>query len=258
MYLLKHAATLRFLPGKEPRMDLHTAVYASLVLFLAYLVRGIVGFGSGLIAVPLLTLVAPVPVIVPLVVSLDYIGSASQGFKNRDRIAWKDQLTLIPFMLVGIGLGFFVLRAIPTAILGKILGGFVVVYAIYQLLPLPSFRSSRLLAVLCGCLGGLVGTLFGTGGPFYVMYLKLRNLDKSVFRATFATNFLIDGAIRLISYAFLGLLRWQLLLYLLAALPIVSIGLYLGGRLHTGVSPHAFVRLLSFLLLGSGMALLLK
>jgi uncharacterized membrane protein YfcA len=239
-------------------MDLQIAVYASLVLFLAYLVRGIAGFGSGLIAVPLLTLVAPVPMVVPLVASLDYIGSASQGFKNRHHVAWQEQLALIPFMLVGVGLGLFVLRAVPTAILGRILGGFVIVYAVYQLLPLPSFRHSRLFAMVCGCLGGLVGTLFGTGGPFYVMYLKLRNLDKSVFRATFATNFLIDGAVRLISYACLGLLRWQLVLYLLAALPIVGMGLYLGGRLHTGFSPNAFVRVISLLLLGSGMALLLK
>ena len=62
-------------------MDIQTVVYAALVLFVAYLVRGIAGFGSGLIAVPMLTL-APVPLVVPLVVSLDYIGSASQGMKS--------------------------------------------------------------------------------------------------------------------------------------------------------------------------------
>jgi uncharacterized membrane protein YfcA len=239
-------------------MTLEMILYAIAVLFVAYLVRGIAGFGSGLIAVPLLTLVAPVPMVVPLVVSLDYIGSASQGFRNRDCIAWKEQLTLIPFMLVGIGVGLLVLRAIPTTMLGKVLGGFVVVYAIYQLLPLPTWRGSRLLAVICGCLGGLVGTLFGTGGPFYVMYLKLRDLDKSVFRATFATNFLIDGAIRLVSYALIGLWRWQLLVYLLAALPVVGAALYLGGRIHTGFSQQTFVRVISLLLLGSGVMLLLK
>jgi uncharacterized protein len=239
-------------------MDIHIAVYAAAVLFLAYLVRGIAGFGSGLIAVPLLTLVAPVPLVVPLVVSLDYLGSASQGLKNRNHIAWKEQLSLMPFMLVGIGMGLYVLRAMPTALLGKVLGGFVIVYALYQLLPLPALHGSRLCTIFCGCFGGLVGTLFGTGGPFYVMYLKLRELDKSVFRATFAINFLIDGAIRLISYALIGLLRWQLLFYLLAALPIVSLSLYLGGRIHSGFSQSTFVRFISLLLLGSGLALLLK
>jgi uncharacterized protein len=239
-------------------MTLDIVVYSAVVLFLAYLVRGIAGFGSGLIAVPLLTLVAPVPMVVPLVVSLDYIGSAGQGLKNWHHIAWKEQLALIPFMLVGIGGGLLVLHAISTAVLGKVLGGFVLVYAIYQLLPLPALGGSRRFAVVCGCLGGLVGTLFGTGGPFYVMYLKLRDLDKSVFRTTFATNFLIDGAIRLVSYALIGLWGWQLLVYLLVALPIVGAGLYLGGRLHTGLSQQAFVRFVSLLLLGSGAVLLLK
>jgi uncharacterized protein len=40
-------------------------------VFVAYLVRGVAGFGSGLIAVPLLSLAAPVPAVVPLVVALD-------------------------------------------------------------------------------------------------------------------------------------------------------------------------------------------
>lgn len=239
-------------------MDPYVALYAGVVLFLAYLVRGIAGFGSGLIAVPLLTLIAPVPTVVPLVVSLDYLGSASQGLKHRDQVAWKEQIALIPFMLVGIGAGLLVLHAIPTAVLGKALGGFVVLYALYQLLPLPALRHSRVFAMVCGCLGGLVGTLFGTGGPFYVMYLKLRDLDKHVFRATFAINFLIDGTIRLVSYALVGLLRGQLLLYLLAAVPIVVVGLYLGGRMHARCSQQTFVHVISLLLLGSGIALLCK
>jgi hypothetical protein len=52
-------------------LTLETAVYSGLVLLLAYWVRGMAGFGSGLIAVPLLTLAWPVTVVVPLVVALD-------------------------------------------------------------------------------------------------------------------------------------------------------------------------------------------
>ena len=68
-------------------MTLETAAYSAAVLFLAYLVRGIAGFGSGLIAVPLLTLFSPVTAVVPVVVSLDYIGSASQSVRNLHDIA---------------------------------------------------------------------------------------------------------------------------------------------------------------------------
>jgi uncharacterized protein len=141
--------------------------YSALVLFLAYFVRGMAGFGSGLIAVPLLTLTWPLPVVLPLVVALDYIGSAGQSIRNARHIAWREQLVLVPFMVVGVALGLYVLRAVPAALLARVLGGFVVVYAVYQLLPLPPLRRSRVFAGVCGVLGGLMGTVFGTGGPFW-------------------------------------------------------------------------------------------
>jgi len=103
-----------------------------------------------------------------------------------------------------------------------------------------------------------VGTLFGTGGPFYAIYFNLRGLDKNAFRATFATNFLIDGGVRVAGYAVAGLLGWTTLLWATAALPLVGLGLYAGGRIHVGLSHGAFVRLVSVILVGAGIALLTR
>jgi uncharacterized protein len=241
-----------------PPLTLATAVCSALILLLAYWVRGVAGFGSGLIAVPLLSLLWPITVVVPLVVALDYLGSASQGVKNVERVAWREQLWLIPFMVVGVLAGLWVLRVMSTGVLARILGGFVIVYSIYQMLPLPELRGSRVAASYCGFLGGLVGTLFGTGGPFYVIYLSLRGLDRLAFRATFAMNFLIDGGVRLVAFAAAGLFGGQTLGYLLAAVPIAGLGLYVGGRIQTGLSPRAFTIVIRVLLLTSGLALVLK
>ena len=128
----------------------------------------------------------------------------------------------------------------------------------YQVLPLPPLRGSRLFATGCGLLGGLVGTLFGSGGPFYVIYLSLRNLEKTTFRATFASNFLIDGGIRLVAYTILGLFRWETLVSMAGALPIVAAGLFLGGRMQAGFSQRVFVWLISALLIAGGAGLLFK
>lgn len=238
--------------------DLTTSSYLAVVLFAAYLVRGMAGFGSGLIAVPLLSLSLPLPVVVPIVVLFDYLGSASQGVKNVDRIAWREQLVLIPFMLVGVAAGLYLLTGVPTKILARALGAFVLVYAAYQLLPLPPLRGSRAFASVCGFFGGLVGALFGTGGPFYAIYLNLRGLDRTVFRATFALNFLIDGSVRLIAYLVMGLLGAQSLPLLAVGLPFAAAGLYLGGRIQMGFTQATFVRVVSLLLVGSGITLLLK
>ena len=236
-------------------MDLTLMLYAAGVLFVAYLVRGVAGFGSGLISVPLLALSFPVTVVVPLVVFLDYIGSASQGLNNWKNIDWREQLPLIPFTLFGVGVGLFLLKAMSAPVIAKTLGVFVIIYAVYQLLPLPVLQGPRFLVAPFGFLGGFVGTLFGTGGPFYVIYFGLRQMERSIFRATFAVNFLIDGAIRLVAYASVGFFHTQVLLSLLAALPIVGTALFLGGRLQTGFSQNVFKQCISVLLLVSGIVL---
>lgn len=233
-------------------------ILAAAVLLVAYLVRGIAGFGSGLIAVPLLAMTYPVQVVVPTVVLFDYLGSASQGIRNRDKIAWREELALVPFTLAGVALGLTLLHALESATLRQALGAFVIVYAVYQLLPLPALKGSRLFAAPCGFLGGAVGTLFGTGGPFYVIYFRLRLLDKDVSRATFAANFLIDGAIRLAAFASFGFFAGNAGWAVLAGLPVVAAGLWLGGRVHSTMSAAAYARLISVLLIFSGIVLLMK
>lgn len=222
------------------------------------MVRGIAGFGSGLIAVPLLAFMFPIQVVVPIVVLFDYLGSASQGIRNRELIAWRDEIPLIPFTLVGVALGLTLLKSLESDTLKLALGGFVIAYGVYQLLPLPVLRGSRLFAVPCGFLGGVIGTIFGTGGPFYVIYFGLRALEKSAFRATFAANFLIDGAIRLAAFASFGFFHGEVLLAVLAGLPVVGAGLWLGGRVHSTMSTAAYARMISALLLSSGVVLLVK
>ena len=60
------------------------------------------------------------------------------------------------------------------------------------------------------------------------------------------------------AFAAAGLFGRQTLGYLLAALPIAGAGLYLGGRIQTGLSQRAFQIVIRVLLLTSGLALLLK
>ena len=53
------------------------------IVLSAYFIRGITGFGSGLIAVPLLALSHPLQFAVPLVLALDFTASVVLGGANR-------------------------------------------------------------------------------------------------------------------------------------------------------------------------------
>ena len=231
---------------------------AAPVVLIAYLVRGICGFGSGLIAIPILSLMIPLKVAVPLVVMLDYLASAGQGLSQRQSIQWGEIGRLIIPALIGVAAGLLVFHRVDAGLLARLLGGFVVVYALYTLWGPTMPRASGWWAVPAAISGGAIGTLFGTGGPFYVTYLKARQLDKTMFRATFACIFLLDGTARVTGYLGTEVIDIELLVLLAMSLPLMILGMYLGGRIHTSVSPEAFTRGISILLLASGTSLMLR
>lgn len=240
-------------------LTIDQALWASAILLLAFFVRGIVGFGSGLIAIPLLALMLPLPLVVPIVALLDYGAALLHGVHHRRKIRWPDLLPLLPFTLTGSLVALYLLHQLDTALLAKLLGGFVMGYALYTLVGKANRRPhSRLWAAPLGAIGGLISTLFGTGGPFYVIYLHLRGLDQGVFRATVSAIFMIDGGIRIIGYATTGLIDETALTLTLAGIPLMLLAMCLGGRTHTNLPPATFTRLISVLLLGSGLALLLR
>lgn len=234
-------------------------IYSFAVIAAAYVVRGIAGFGSGLIAIPFLAMNLPLTTVVPLVVTLDYVASAGQGVKNREHIRWREIIPLLPFTILGVGFALYLLKTVDAKLLLRALAVFILLFAAYNLLiRIPARNHSRLWAVPVGCFGGLVGTLFGTGGPFYVIYLQLRALEKSQFRATFAAIFLLDGTYRIGGYLLMGFFNVNLLLLLAVMLPVMAVSIYLGGRIHTTVTQEIFKRGISLLLLASGTMLLLK
>lgn len=232
----------------------------SVIIAVAYLVRGIAGFGSGLIAIPLLVILkVPLIVAVPTVVMLDYLASASHGIYNRQLIAWKDILPLIPFSIMGVLTAIYVFREIHPALLKQILGGFIILFAFYSFLASnPEKQHSRLWSILAGSLGGLIGTLFGTGGPFYIIYLQLRGLHKTALKATFATIFLLDGAGRLAAYWYADFYNIETFRLVLIMLPVMVVFLYIGGHIHLRISQQTFKYAIAILLLCSGVVLLIK
>ncbi len=233
-------------------------ILSVIVIFLAYTVKGLSGFGSGLVAIPFLAMMFPIAFIVPVLGLLSYSGTIMQSVHLRKQVAWRDMLPLLPFSFAGISVAIWLLVTVDQNTLVLYLGLFVTSYSIYSLLPLADPKGGRAWAVLAGGLGGMVGALFGTGGPFYVVYLKMRQLDKSVFRATIAMIFLFDGGVRIVGYAVNGLYTLQVLWMLLILFPVLFAGLYVGHHLHIKINQLRFNQLISVLLLVSGFMLIYK
>jgi uncharacterized protein len=232
---------------------------AAIILF-AYFVRGISGFGSGLIAVPLLAHFAPLTFVVPLILVTDFTASAVLGRAVRGHIQWREIRALLPASALGVILGVTLLLKLPRESLLTALGVFVLIFGVRNVLNLHGAKPvSRRWAWPAGLVGGTVGAMFGTGGPPYVIYLTHRLRDKSQLRATFSGLFMLDGGIRVVTFLVTGLLLQPDLLWAVpGALPLLGLGLYLGHRAHVGLSPKQILRVIGTILLVSGTSLLWK
>lgn len=228
------------------------------IIFIAYTVKGISGFGSGLVAIPLLAFIFPLTFIVPVLGLLSYSGTIMQSIHLRKQVSWRDMLPLVPFSILGITIAIWLLVNIDSNILVRVLGVFIILYSIYSFLALSIHEGGRKWAILAGSFGGMVGALFGTGGPFYVVYLKMRQLDKGKFRATIAMIFLVDGGVRIFGYAAGGLYNEQVLWMLLLLFPVLLAGMYVGHHLHLKIEQKRFNQVISVMLLISGVMLIYK
>lgn len=233
---------------------------AAAILLAAYVIRGITGFGSGLIAVPLLALFLPLQFVVPLVLLLDFTASLLLGGLHFRRVKWDEIGILIPFSIVGVALGTSLLVSLPQTPMLLALAGFVFIFAVRSLLNLHGDKpASRGWALPASLAGGTVGGLFGTGGPPYVIYLTHRIRDKSDLRATLSALFFAEGLTRIASFLVAGLLvTVKVWVAYLVALPVVLGALYVGGRAHVGLAPLQMTRLVGGLLLVASLSLLFK
>lgn len=209
---------------------------------------------------PLLAHFLPLQFVVPFVLVLDFSASIALGGKGRQHINWQELKPLLPFGAIGVLIGVSMLLHMPREPLLVSLGIFVLIFGLRTLLNIHGEKPiSRWWAIPAGLTGGTVGALFGTGGPPYIIYLSHRLKDKAELRATFSGLFTFEGGLRLISFLATGLLLQQgMLTALFAALPVMALGLYLGHRVHLGISNPQMLRLVGLLLVGSSLSLIWK
>jgi uncharacterized membrane protein YfcA len=140
------------------------------------------------------------------------------------------------------------------------LGLFVAGYAVYTLSGVREWRTIRpLWAIPLGMFGGAFSSLFGTGGPIYMMYLSSRIADKTALRATSSMVVTLSVAIRALALVFSGMFLQQGLLLLVGLLlPLMLAGYALGSRLHARLSGASVRRWVAWLLLVNGVVLVVR
>jgi uncharacterized membrane protein YfcA len=238
---------------------LPTLLLAAGAFFAGGMIKGALGVGLPLIAVPLLATAIDLPTAVALMIvpitSSNLVQSLQGGHVGPAvRRYW---LILIPLVLGALISAQF-LAEIDFRTGALFLGAIVIAFAAVQALPLQisiAPERVRFLNPLMGAIGGLIGGVSNLFGLPLIMYLIALRLPKDEFVATVALFFL-TGSVTLYAVLFFnGLLSLEIVgLSAAGAIPMGA-GLFIGGRLRSRIEQKTFERLLLVVLFLIGINL---
>lgn len=237
-------------------------LYFCFIIFISYAIRGSSGFGG--VTVPLLTWVLSLKTVAPLVTFLGLISSAAILRTAWRHVAWQDLRRILPSTVVGVAIGAYFFKVLDAATLARLLGGIVFAYGCYALIiTLRPRRETRLpmaaITPVAGTIAGFVGTMFGSmAGMFYAMYLDMLRCGRDAFRATAAAALFALGILRGGAYVIAGEFTRDVMIACAAALPMMGLGIWAGGRIHANLNDLAFKRMVAVILMLSGLPLLLR
>lgn len=230
------------------------------VVGLAYVIFGIAGFGTALIAGPALTQFMPLSRVVPMLAMLDFVAAVTNVVRDGKRADLPELKRLVPSMMIGSGAGAAILLKTKPELLLLMLGVFVVAYSLYSLSGIrPQARFPARLSIPFGLVGGVFSALFGSGGFLYAIYLAGRIESKESLRVTQSTLIGLSTLTRLVIFLLAGVYRdLDILIMAAALLPAMFAGVWIGRRITLRLSREQFIRILNIVVLGSGVALLVR
>lgn len=212
--------------------------------------------GAGVLAVPVLALIIPVPAAAALVLPLLIVMDIRTVWIYRKFIELKTLKRIIPSSMLGVCLAGVFMGSIDACGLQVMLGLFCIVFSCWQTLA-PLLGRMRAAAEFWGIISGISSTLMHAGGPPINVYLIARGLPKLQWLATASVFFAVMNVVKLIPYTLNG--QWSLQLFKLdlALLPVAFLGVALGRWFQDHISEAVFTACCRALLFVSGIMLLL-
>ncbi len=225
----------------------------------ASLLQGLTGFGSALLAMPLLTLFMDFKSAVPLCLLNGMIITGFLTFQLRRHLTLKNLGPLLAGALPGIVFGTFLLKNLPVKILQICLGLLLVLYCTWALLRPPLRRKLGLAwSYTAGFASGAIGAAISASGPPVIIFASLADWDKDEVKSTLSGFFLSSGLATLASQYISGLLTPHILYTFTFTAPWVMAGTWLGSMVYKQLDARRYLRLVILTLLGLGIVLIVR
>jgi uncharacterized membrane protein YfcA len=232
------------------------------VVTVASAIKGALGFGFPLIAVPLsANLIGTRTAVVLIAVSVVFSNFLIL-FRGGGNVA---DLRRFAGLLIGVVAGTVVgaqlLRRLDPSVLSLLVGITAVLLAVLawrNRTPSISPQAQRVTGPAVGLAAGVMGGMTGIFAPLLAAYIHTLQMDKRAFVFWLTAAFFVGGLTQVISYWGLGLYTWTLLGYAGATFVPVVLGTWFGFWIQDRLPSALFRRLVLLLVAASGLNLIFR
>jgi len=219
---------------------------ASVIIAGAAAVKGTIGFGFPLVAVPLLSSILGPKVAVPLIAIPSMVGNVILVVRGGATRISASLVAVFLGIILGTLAGALLIKALDPQRLSVLVGVVTLLYVVttaFRLTVRIPITARERAAPVVGLLTGLMGGSTGVFAPLLASYLHMLELAKREFVFWITLLFLVGNIVQVGSYYQLGLYGGSVLkMSLLACLPMAA-GTGLGLVLQDRLSPEAFSRI---------------
>jgi uncharacterized membrane protein YfcA len=220
-------------------------------------VSGVIGTGSSMILMPVLTLFYGPREAIPIMALGAIMGNLGKVLAWRKEINWRACAAYCSTAVPGAAFGVRTMLSLPPHSVEIALGVFfIAMIPVRRTLTRLAWRASLgTLALLGGAVGFLTGVAVSTG-PITVPVFGAYGLERGPFLATEAASALAVYGVKVATFSGMGALPASLVLSGLVAGTALMAGSFCGRFVVLRMSPAAFSRVLEALMLLSGTSLL--
>lgn len=226
------------------------------VVAVAAFAQSLAGFGFGLLAVPMMTLLVDAHDAVIVATMIGTVSTAVQAVLDRQNCEWPTARRLSIAAYLGMPVGLFAFVIVSESAMRLILGVVVLLATLVLARGFTFTGRSRLIEWLMGITSGVLSTSTSTNGPPLVFLLQARQMEATSFRATINTVFALSNIGAIALFAASGNVEVNGMVAAAASLPILFLALRAGYALRPRVDGSVFRKLVLVMLVLSGVSVL--
>ncbi len=227
------------------------------VVFGAVLAQSMVGFGSAMIAMGVLTPLLGLSTAAPLVALIAATLELAVLVVYRAALNWRAVWRLILGSIIGIPFGMLIVQYVDQRIALGVLGGVICTYVVYAWLGRkpPTLSATTVWTYGAGLIAGALGGAYNISGPPVILYGDCRRWPPEEFKGNLQAFFLASDALVVLFHAWAGNLTTAVWTNYAFTVPVIGLAVWLGVRWSRRIAGHQLRQLTLGLMMLVGLRL---